>query len=295
MIKPGDHVAVTGGSGFIGRYLLAELGNLGYRTVSIGRGPSADRVTDYSLDSLSEALEGVDAVVHLAGRRMLREDAPNDLTPFVEPNILAVASLAKAAKACGVSRIVFASTIGVYLGGGGSPFSESQLVCPVNAYGLSKLSAEAYLEMWARNTNISVITLRLAAVYGYGERGTPVLMKFINQAIAGETLRVLGNPTYPIDQLYIKDAVSAFLAALKFAEAAGTFNIGGGCSWRLEEIARTVNAVFDNSENIEIADKPYLALPVAHMNITKAETELRWTPRFDLRAGLQDFKSTLAG
>lgn len=290
MIKPGDYVAITGGSGFIGRYLSSALHGEGFRPVSVGRGENSERTTDYSFGSLVQALKGVQAVVHLGARRMFREDDPLDLEPFIQPNIVAVGSLGRAAAECGVKRIILASTRGVYSGSNSPPYQESEPPRPATGYGLSKLSAEVYLNMLGCRADLTTISLRLAATFGHGERGTPVLMKFIDQAIKGETLRLLGNPTYPIDQLYVKDAVTAFLCALRLESGGGVFNIGGGRSWRLEEIALTVNEVFDNVGNVESVEGDWQLLPEAHMNISKASNELGWSPRFDLRAGLEDLR-----
>lgn len=293
MILPGASIAVTGASGFIGRYLLADLREAGFHTVTIGRGAEADRQTDYSPDSLRAALSGTAAVVHLAGRRMTREDAPMDLGPFIGPNVEAVGHLARAAQAEGLTRIVFASTIAVYSTYTPAPYREDGPTQPVNAYALSKLIAEALLDMLARAHQAPpTLSLRFAAVYGHGEKGTPALMKFINQARAGEQLVLMGNPDYTIDQLYVRDATAAIIAALRTpAGAAGPCNIGGGRAWTVAEIARITNEVFGNAGNIDDSAASASAAHQAVMDIGRAATILGWRPVHDLRTGLEDLRS----
>lgn len=285
-------IAVTGASGFIGRYLCADLEAAGYRVRRLGRGPAEqaeDRQTDYSRDSLVAALDGADAVIHLAGRRMTREDAPMDLAPFWEPNVAVIGDLVHAARENGLQKIVLASTIAVYAPASGLPYRESAPARPINAYALSKLMAEQHLEMLTRARGPAAVALRLAAVYGHGEKGTPALMRFVGQASAGETIVLTGNADYRIDQLYVRDATAAFLAALR-GTATGVCNIGGGRAIPVGEIAETVNAVFGNAGNIRYDTDSDAPMPQTAMALDEAKRMLGWAPGFSLRAGLEDFE-----
>lgn len=286
-------VAVTGASGFIGGYLCAALEEAGDRVLRLGRGAPAadtDRQTDYSRDSLIAALAGADALVHLAGRRMTREDAPMDLGPFWQPNVASIADLVEASRAVGVTRLVLASTIAIYSPASGLPYREDAPARPINAYALSKLMAEAHLEMLTRARGPSSVALRLAAVYGHGEKGTPALMKFVGQARAGETIVLTGNADYRIDQLYVRDAVSAIQAALACG-ARGVYNIGGGRALPVSEIAETANAVFGNADNVRYDTDSDAPMPETVMALDRAAAELGWRPAFDLKSGLEDFRA----
>jgi nucleoside-diphosphate-sugar epimerase len=296
MIAPGSRIAVTGASGFIGGYLCDDLAASGFVPVRIGRGAGADRQTDYSLDSLKSALSGCAAVVHLAGRRMTREDAPMDPGPFFEPNVLATGLLARAALAEGLGRLVFASTIAVYSSATPSPYRESGPTHPVNAYALSKLAAESYLEMLCRaKVAPPALSLRFAAVYGHGEKGTPALMKFVNQAEAGQTITLSGNPDYTIDQIYVRDATAAIMAALHAPQhLTGSVNIGGGTAWTVGQIARTANAVFGNDGNLDDSAATPGPAHQAVMDIGLARQALGWAPKFDLASGMADLRALRA-
>lgn len=288
-------IAVTGGSGFIGRYLVDDLKAAGYMPIVLGRDgvDGGDRrQTDYSRDSLKAALQGVDAVVHLAGRRMTREDDPNDVTPFLSPNVEAVADLMTACRAVGVKKVVYASTIAVYSPSSGLPYRETSPTRPINAYALSKLMGESCVEMMGRILGLAALSLRFAAVYGHGEKGTPALMKFIDQAGRRETLVLKGNMDYRIDQVYIRDATAAILSSLRAPCAGGVFNIGGGRALPVLEIAETVNAVFDNDGNLSIEDEVKKKAPRTVMDLEAARAELGWEPRYSLRGGLEDFRNT---
>lgn len=292
----GGTVAVTGASGFIGRYLCQDLDAAGYRPLRLGRGrpkAEADRRTDYTRASLAEALQGADAVVHLAGRRMTREDDPGDIAAFMGPNVTVIDDLVAAAMDTGVQRIVLASSIAVYGPDPMPPCAEDAATDPVTAYARSKLMAEVRLQRLTRAGGPSCMALRLAAVYGHGEKGTPALMRFVQQAMAGETIVLTGHPGTRIDQIYVRDATAAILAALRHPEATGICNIGGGTALPVRRIAEEVAMIFGHKG--DLIDRTDAAAPMqGHaMSLERAARVLRWSPAHDLRAGLQDMRKVM--
>lgn len=283
-------VAVTGASGFIGRYLCPALETAGHDVLRLGRGTGADRVTDYSRSSLEGALKGADAVIHLAGRRMTRDDDLMDIAPFWAPNVATMADLVATARVHGLGRVVLASTIGVYGPESGYPFRETARTCPTNAYAFSKVAAEKHLEMLTRRDGPSAVSARLAAVYGHGEKGTPALMTFANRAEAGKPLVLRGNPNHLIDQIYVRDAVAGLIACLG-SDTTGPVNIGGGRAIPVREIAETAARTWNRPPPVEDGATPGPA-PDTKLDLTRAAEALGWQPRYDLAAGLADMRAT---
>ena len=291
----GPVVAVTGASGFIGAYLTEALAAAGYRPLSIGRAETGaagleHRQTDYSPSSLRAALAGADSLIHLAGRRMTRADAVDDLGPFIGPNVEVIGRLVPACEACGVRRILLASTIAVYSPPSGAPYREPAALHPVNAYALSKVMAEQYLALSVRNRPLEALALRLAAVFGAGEKGTPALMTFVGHALAGRDITLTGNTEHQIDQIYVRDAAAAFVAALKAGSVHGALNIGGGRAASVREIAETVLEVFGHGSRLHTAPGAVRHPVDATMDISLARRQIGWTPAYSLRAGLEDFR-----
>jgi UDP-glucose 4-epimerase len=167
-------VALTGATGFIGRYLLRELPKRGYRLRVLLRSPAAlpegcagavigDLARPYNM---SEALAGVDAVIHTAGLAGTMTGVPED--DYRLFNTEATVNFAKAAQRARIKRFVFLSSIRAQSG----PTAEGILTedreqCPTDAYGRSKLAAEQGLAA----TNLDWVALRLALVYGPGVAG----------------------------------------------------------------------------------------------------------------------------
>jgi UDP-glucose 4-epimerase len=295
-------IAVTGASGFIGRYLVPALAAEGHEVVALGRDAEGltplvgegvrVRATDYGAADLAEALKGVNAVVHLAGRRSRRDDDPLAFRPFAETNLDLLETLFFAARDAGVSSIVQASSIAVYSGANAAPYVETDTPVPLNPYGLSKLTSEQLLTLWGGKTGVRTTSLRLAASYGHGERISAVLMKFADAAWRRQTLTVRGNGRIGIDQIYVRDVVQAFAAALAPHAPGGVFNVGAGRVFTLLEMAEAVNVAFGNDGNLRIEDPRDGPAPAPHMRIEAARLGLGWEPRWPLDRALRDFYET---
>lgn len=167
-------VALTGATGFIGRYLLQELPKRGYRLRVLLRRPTTlpqgcagavigDLARPYNM---SEALAGVDAVIHTAGLAGTMSGVPED--DYRLFNTEATVNFAKAAQRAKIKRFVFLSSIRAQSG----PTAEGILTedrepYPTDAYGRSKLAAEQGLAA----IDLDWVALRLALVYGPGVEG----------------------------------------------------------------------------------------------------------------------------
>lgn len=167
-------VALTGATGFIGRHLLKELSQRGYRLRVLLRRPTmlpegcasvliGDLARPYNM---SEALADVDAVIHTAGIASTMSGLPEDDYRLL--NTEATVNFAKAAERARVKRFVFLSSVRAQSG----PTAEGVLTeerepQPTDAYGRSKLAAEKGLA----ETGLDWAALRLALVYGPGAQG----------------------------------------------------------------------------------------------------------------------------
>lgn len=173
-------IAVTGANGFVGRHLTRALSESG-DVVAVVR--PAVRLADFSdvrtvgdIGSESQwyqALDGVDAVVHLAARvHVMRETSSDPLADFRKVNTVGTQALGTAAARRGVRRLVFLSSVKVHgEGRSGHPYSVADDPSPVDPYGVSKWEAEQALMDIANGSDTSVSVLRSTVVYGAGVKG----------------------------------------------------------------------------------------------------------------------------
>ncbi|MDB4987557.1 MAG: hypothetical protein JWN04_2735 [Myxococcaceae bacterium] len=187
-------VAVTGADGFIGQRACEQLASHGHEVRRLVRGKNglgSDRYivgTAAGAEAQFEAMQGVDCVVHLAGRAHVLEkvDAAAELA-FQQVNVHLTRELAEHAIRAGVRRFVFVSSIGVNgPSTSGRPFSEADPARPTDAYAKSKLAAERELLALAGERALELVIVRPPLVYGPGAKGN--LLRMVKLAASGVPL-----------------------------------------------------------------------------------------------------------
>ena len=167
-------IALTGATGFIGRYLLGELPKHGHRVRVLLRSPIAAMPAHASAvigdlrypQNLAAALAGADAVIHSAGLAHAASGLPEE--DYRSINAAATVALARAAERSGVARFVFLSSIRAQCGPvADAVLTEAAEPRPTDAYGKSKLAAELGLA----ELKLDWVALRPVLVYGPGVKG----------------------------------------------------------------------------------------------------------------------------
>ncbi|GIJ00444.1 nucleoside-diphosphate-sugar epimerase [Sediminihabitans luteus] len=208
-------VLVTGASGFLGRAVATALVAAGHDVRTLQRRPSGvegvqdvlGTVTDPA--TVASALDGRDAVVHLAAKVSLAGD-PAD---FERVNVGGTATLLDAARAAGVERFVQVSSPSVAHLGTAIVGADADPADPVHArgdYARTKAAAEL-LALRADSDRMRVVAVRPHLVWGPGD--TQLVERVVERARAGR-LPVLGHGAALVDSTYVDNAASAIVAAL---------------------------------------------------------------------------------
>jgi nucleoside-diphosphate-sugar epimerase len=302
---------ITGSNGFVGKALCAELLRQGQsvRAAVRSTNPSVENVEVATVGSIdgktewSDALRGVDVVIHLAARvHVMKDIAADPLAEFLKVNLHGTSNLAEQAARAGVKRFVYASSIKV----NGEqttetqPFSESDKPNPQDPYGVSKWRAEQDLQRIAQETGLEIVIVRPPLVYGPGVKGNFIsLLAAINRGIP----LPLAGVNNARSLVFVGNLVDALIACATHPAAAGqTYLVSDGedisTAMLVEKIANAVGcksrafyfppallrataAVLGRSEQV---DRLFGSLRVSAQ---KLRSELGWIPPFTLEQGLR--------
>jgi nucleoside-diphosphate-sugar epimerase len=235
-------IAVTGGTGFLGRYLLRHLAGLGHRLRCWYR-PTSDRTGLEDLagviewlpgglrdpDSMTALVRGADAVVHAAlewQRDGSRRAAGGDqLNEFLEANLTGSLRLFQAARAAGVPRLVFISTCAVHeVILPDRPLDEAHPLWPTSFYGAHKAALEKFVHAYGLGEGWPICALRPTGIYGLAHPARASrYYDLVGQVLHGEPVRTArgGKEVHAAD---VARAVALLLGADARKVAGQAFN-----------------------------------------------------------------------
>ena len=306
------HVLVTGGAGFIGSHLVAALRARGDEVTVVDRfddyyDPALKRANAAAFDGgvqlvevdlrdrdgLTQALDGVDGVVHLAARPGVRRSiAEPEL--YVDNNVRGTQVLLDACSAAGVHNLVYASSSSVYGARANGPFRETDPVHkPVSPYAATKLAGELLIHAATCTAGLRATSLRLFTVYGPRQRPEMAIHLFARKALAGEPIQRFGDGTSTRDYTYVGDIVRGMMLSLDQPEGYRVFNLGSSSPISLNGLLEGLARTLDVELRIEQAPDQPGDVPSTFADVTAATTALGWKPQVSLEDGLASFRDWL--
>lgn len=285
----GMRVLVTGGAGFIGRYLVKALRDDGDKVVVLDNLKRGDRtvipedvsfiegdIRDYS--TVRNAMSGCDIVYHLAAQSNVM-GAVNDPDYSFTSNVVGTYYVLKSAAAVGISRIVFTSSREVYGEVEKLPVTEDQPTTPKNPYGASKVAGEAYCRVAHATNGIDVNVVRLANVYGVGDHDR-VIPRWLNLARRGEDLTLYGGEQI-LDFVPINLVIGALRKAGEISFHGAPVNVGSGQGVSLRTLATRIRELPDVHVDMRILPARSIEVTKFAADVTRMEEILGLTPPND--------------
>lgn len=297
---------VTGGLGFIGSHLVVRLLREGHEVVvldnlSTGRRGNLAEVSGHpglgiveadvaDHDAIRPHFAGAGLVFHLAG---LADIVPSISHPlrYHRANVDGTVSVLEAARAAGVSRIVYAASSSCYGIPDTDPTAETAPIRPQYPYALTKWLGEEAVLHWSLVYGMPAVSLRLFNVYGPRSRTTgaygAVFGVFLAQRLNGVPLTVVGDGTQTRDFVFVSDVAEAFVAAGRSTVSGQVFNVGSGTPQSVKRLADLIGG-------------PIVHLPKrpgepdsTHADIGKIQRLLGWSPGVSFEEGVATMVSRL--
>lgn len=308
-------IVVTGGAGFIGSHIVESLVEAGHEVCVFdnfftGRRENLQKVIGdveivegdiLDLDALRKVFKGRDLVSHQAAQLEIFRSTDEPLFDL-EVNTIGTLNILKAAEECGIKKIVNASSACIY-GQVEGLTSEFHYPRPNWAYGVSKLAAEKYCDIYNDYHHIPVVSLRYGITYGEREWYRRVLTIMCKRAINGESPVVFGDGSQVRDFIYVKDLVRLHNLCL-FSDAANgqTYNVATGIGTSVSDLAKTViqaaglnlDVVYEDtaegafSKLVPDKKRNTAELKVMLLDVSKAKKDLQWRPEVALIDGLRN-------
>ena len=313
-------ILVTGGCGFVGQYVVADLlaSNIDFVRVvdNLSHGSRAnieplgpveeiDEVSGFEPRERLQLIRGdigdaalalsacrdVETIIHLAANTGV---APSVADPRQDctTNVIGTLNYLEAARLCRVPRFVFASS-GATIGEVTPPIHEGLPARPVSPYGASKLAGEAYCSAYARTFGVAAVALRFGNVYGPGSaHKESVVAKFIRHAFAGEALPIYGDGNQTRDFVFVHDLVRAIRLASTMPGIAGeVFQIATQRETTVGEMAAALVAALvaegEPDPGIDFRDARLGDVARNFADTSKARRLLGWSAAVSLDEGLR--------
>ncbi len=297
-----ERILITGGAGFIGANLAAAMvEKSGVDVVIVDDFSFGDWKNLVHVDCEVRAGSIADPELHQeiangAYSAILHQGAISDTTildqcRMLEINTNAFAAMLEASSKSG-TRMVYASSAATY-GNTPAPNRVDGAEEPANIYGFSKLSMDRIARRWYGRHPSTIIGLRYFNVYGPGEthKGATasMMLQLYHQIRAGKHPRLFRHGEQQRDFVYIRDVISANLAALE-APRSGVCNVGSGVARCFNDIILNLETLLNQKLDIDYFDNPY----DFYQNHTEADisgtTELLgWKPAWTLEKGMAEY------
>lgn len=298
-------VMVTGVAGFIGSTIANQLLSQGFEVIgvddlSLGRLEKVPKHVrfinaDVSKPEQLEALEdsNIRCIIHMAGQSG-GELSFSETLYDLDSNVRSTVSLIEFARSRGIQKIVHASSVAVYgeqqmkrLG-----IPEDARLQPTSPYGVSKMTAEKYLELLTPRYGITSTSLRFFNIYGAGQDLTRLnqgmLSIFLSQALSSGDILVKGSLERFRDFVHVYDASAAALAAMKLNHSGHrSFNVCSGVKTEVAKAIEILQDEFDNDLQVSTGQSTPGDVSGWVGNPSRIEQELSWRPAINFESGFR--------
>jgi len=293
-------ILITGASGFIGanlvRYfykdsdvfaLVRKNSNL-WRIKNILPEIELRKVNLLEEKKLNSVIAAIrpDVVIHSAvyGSYPFQRDEKK----ILQVNLSGTVNLLNACKKTGFEVFINTGSSSEY-GIKNEPMKETDLIEPMDGYGVSKAAVTLFCQSKAKKEKLPVLTLRLFSHYGNYEEGTRLIPSVVLSCLKGKNPEVSSAASVR-DFIYIKDVMEAYKKAIESEECHGeVINISYGRQHTVGDVVQKIVELTGNKAEPlwNSVDNSRIEPDLWQADITKAKKILNWEPVYSLETGLR--------
>jgi len=293
-------IVVTGGAGFLGRHVVAELERRGAKQVVVPRSREFDLVDGDAVRRLLDHARP-DVVIHLAA--VVGGIGANRRRPgrFFYENLMMGAQLMEEARRRGVEKFVAVGTVCSYPKHAPVPFREETLWDgypeETNApYGLAKKMLLVQAQAYRAEYGFDAVFLLPVNLYGPGDNFDPetshvipaLVRKFVEAREAGApAVEVWGTGRASREFLYVEDAAEGIVLATERYESDAPVNLGTGSEITIRELAEKIRAIVGYEGELRWDASQPDGQPRRRLDTSRAASEFGFRARTEFDAGLR--------
>jgi UDP-glucose 4-epimerase len=296
-------ILITGGAGFIGKYLVKYLLENGENVSILDNFSNSDKksmslfekngvkifegdITDFN--DVSKAIKNQEIVIHLAAKISVLESIKNPAETF-RINVNGTKNLLAICKNNNIKKVIIASSAAVY-GEGDKKIKvkEEKKKNPISPYGESKMKMEEEIEKNNSSNEMDYIILRFFNIYGIGQTSEyeGVITKFLEKIKKNQSLTITGDGTQIRDFVSISDVICSINDAIGYNKS-GIFNIASGNKITINELANLMIELSGKKLDIKnMADKQG-EIKYSQANILLAKQKLGYVSKINLKEGIK--------
>jgi|GEM_PF-2659591 len=290
-------VVVTGASGFLGRHVVPALTKRGFEITTLDRSASDSPnhcVLDLSQEVPTKALQGVDAIVHLAGNVNIKQSIEEPHT-VMRDNLAMTLNILEAVRTQEKKPLVILLSTDRVYGKARGRVTEQSPTFPIEPYVASKLMSETALVAYANLYEIPFVIIRASAFFGPYQPRRSFIADVIQKMKESDEITV--GPLKTIkDFIYVSDVADAVIAALKAPSRAHNriYNIGGK-PVSLETVLSHIKTIVERrlKKKIRVRVDRRAGSYTKHeigpfrFSTSAAQKFLRWKQKIPLKKGLE--------
>jgi len=282
------NILVTGGNGFIGSHLVAEL-QKDNEVVFFPFGRDEDIKSYSKVLNLVTRYE-VDFIFHLAAQTIVGTAYHNPLETLAT-NIMGTANILEAARHYPKIKGVLVASSDKAYGKMRDKYTEDNSLKGDHPYDVSKSCADLIAQTYYNTYQLPVVITRSANTYGAGDihfnRLIPGIFKAI---IKNETLKIRSDGTFTRDYIYVKDVVDADIALMEnmMKTRGEAFNLSSGDHYSVLELVEKIGEILGKEAKCEILNTAKNEIPFQSLSCEKIKKAIGWQAKYSLEKAIPE-------